>query len=296
MLSSRTSASRAMRAIAGNAWTTPVQSDWRSTLARFGLVAKGILYVALGWLTIGVAAGDASSETASRRGAIELVADGPFGQWLIVVLACGLLALALWQVILAFTGDPVEGSERKDRLGYGIKAAIYFGTAATAFTILAAEWGVDGFAAAGAGGGMGEEASQERAAATVMNWPGGPLLVALAGVGLVGLAAYQLYAHTWHQQFMQRLHRGRMSDAVETGVERAGRWGYAARAIAVATVGTFLVIAAVRHDPQEAVGLSGALQALSQQTWGPIVLWIVALGVLLYGCFCFAEARYRRAT
>lgn len=60
--------------------------------------------------------------------------------------------------------------------------------------------------------------------------------------------------------------------------------------------GKALVVAAVQHDPQEAVGLSGALAALPQESWGQAILWFIALGLALSGAFCFAEARYRRAT
>jgi Domain of Unknown Function (DUF1206) len=60
--------------------------------------------------------------------------------------------------------------------------------------------------------------------------------------------------------------------------------------------GVFLVVAALQHDPREAVGLSGVLATLSAQPWGEAVLWLVSIGLLLYGAFCLAEARYRRAT
>jgi hypothetical protein len=87
-----------------------------------------------------------------------------------------------------------------------------------------------------------------------------------------------------------------MDRDVDTAVERAGQVGYAARAIVAAIVGVFVVVAAMQHDPQETVGLSGALSALSGETWGQVVLWIVAIGLVLYGAFAFAEAKYRRAT
>jgi hypothetical protein len=87
-----------------------------------------------------------------------------------------------------------------------------------------------------------------------------------------------------------------MSRELRAAVERAGRFGYAARAVVLATIGVFLVAAAVHHDPKESVGLSGALQAVSEQQWGQAILWLVAIGLFLYGCFCFAEARFRRAT
>ena len=83
-----------------------------------------------------------------------------------------------------------------------------------------------------------------------------------------------------------------MSAKARSAVEKAGRAGYASRAI----VGPFFIIAAIQHDPQEAIGLSGALAALAGRTWGQAVLWFVAIGLFLFGCFSFAEAKYRRAT
>src|SRR5688572_20791647 len=94
------------------------QADWRALLARSGLAAKGVLYAALGLLAINVASGDAGSQTASRQGAIELVASQPFGQWLLGILTAGLFALAAWHIIQAIKGDPVEGSEASDRLKF----------------------------------------------------------------------------------------------------------------------------------------------------------------------------------
>lgn len=264
------------------------QADWRSTLARSGLAAKGVLYSALGLLAISVASGDASSGSASRRGAIELVASQPFGQWLLVILTLGLFALAFWHVVQAFTGDPVEGSETKDRVKFAVKALIYLGTAVTALMILLSRWG-SGTSTGGSGG------SSDQATATVMNWPGGPWIVGIAGAAVIALAIAWAYRHVWNKAFMRRLDRYSMSAEVEAGVERAGQAGYAARAIVAAIAGAFLIAAAVQHDPQEAVGLSGALGALSGETWGQAVLWVVAIGLFLYGCFCFAEAKYRRA-
>ena len=262
-------------------------ADWQSTVARTGLAAKGVLYAALGILAINVAAGDAASQTASKRGAIELVASQPFGQWLLGILTAGLFALAIWQVLLAFRGDPVEGSEPKDRAKYAGKAVVYFGTASTALGILFANWN-----AAGGGGG----ASQQQAASVVMGWPGGPWLVGALGLAVIAVAVYQFNKNARHREFMQRMSVSRMSAKVRSAVEKAGRAGYASRAIVLAIVGTFLVIAALQHDPQEAIGLSGALAALAGRTWGQAVLWFVAIGLFLFGCFSFAEAKYRRAT
>jgi hypothetical protein len=269
-----------------------VHSDWRSLLARWGLAAKGILYVALGILAINVAMGDAPSGSATSRGAVELVASQPFGQILLGVLTVGLFALALWQLLLALTGDPVEGSGLKHRAKFTGKALVYGAAAMTALSVFMPSLGGLTGGTSGAGGGEG----QARATAEIMSWPGGPWLVAILGVSVIAAGLSQLRAHAWRARFMKRLATSRMHGQVKPMVERAGRAGYAARSIVFAMAGGFLIVAAIQHDPQEAIGLSGALQVLSERSWGQAVLWIVAVGVFLYGVFCFAEAKYRRAT
>lgn len=274
-----------LNGMAGRSKRHTEQADWRSALARFGLAAKGVLYAALGLLAINVASGDAASQTASRQGAIALVASQPFGQWLLGILTAGLFALAAWHIIQAIKGDPVEGSEASDRVKFAAKAAIYVGTAITALTML-----MSGLNSSGSSGG----GSEDQATATVMSWPGGQWLVGIGGILIIAFAIYQFYKHSYHKKFMERF--GAMDPDVRTSVERAGQAGYAARAIVAAIAGGFLIVAAVQHNPQEAVGLSGALASLPAETWGQVVLWIIAIGLVLYGAFAFAEARYRRAT
>lgn len=59
-------------------------------------------------------------------------------------------------------------------------------------------------------------------------------------------------------------------------------------------IGIFLLKAALEYDPQEAVGLDGALREVAQASYGPALLGLVAVGLLCYALFCFVEALYRR--
>jgi hypothetical protein len=61
-------------------------------------------------------------------------------------------------------------------------------------------------------------------------------------------------------------------------------------------VGVFLIQAAIAFDPNKAKGLSQSLASLADSSWGRLVLWAVALGLMAFGAFTLAEARYRRAT
>ena len=70
--------------------------------------------------------------------------------------------------------------------------------------------------------------------------------------------------------------------------------GLLARFVVFSLIGAFLVRAAYEYDPQEAIGLDGALRKIVQASYGPVLLGIVAVGLLCYAFFCFVEARYRR--
>lgn len=271
------------------------EADWRSGLARFGLGARGVLYGALGVLALLFAFGEASSSSVSKQGAIELVAAQPAGRWLLGILTLGLLALAAWQLLTAVAGDPVAGSEASDRAKFAIKGVLYLATAASAGAVLAANWGVSTGGSSG-GGSSGGGSTQDQAAAVVMGWPGGVWVVGALGCALVGFGVYQVYKHTWHAEFLQRLRVGEMSEEVRRTVKRSGQAGYGARGVVLAIIGGFFVVAALQHDPDESRGLSGALKALAEQPWGRWLLVAVAAGLFLYGVFSLAEASYRRAT
>jgi hypothetical protein len=53
------------------------------------------------------------------------------------------------------------------------------------------------------------------------------------------------------------------------------------------------VRAAVQFDPEEAKGLDAALQVLSQQSFGRVLLLAAVVGMLGYALWSFVEAAYR---
>ena len=75
---------------------------------------------------------------------------------------------------------------------------------------------------------------------------------------------------------------------------RSGRLGYAARGVVYSIIGVFLIQAALTYNPQRAGGLGEALQALGKASYGPYVLGAVAAGLIAFGIYALALARYRR--
>ena len=249
--------------------TARVRRDqsWRLPLARAGLVAKGILYVVLGLLAVGLATGGRSSREVDRSSAVQAMADLPAGQWIVLVVVIGLAALTLWHVVLAFTGDPVRGTEASDKAKYALSAALYALTTAIAFRVLTRVWSI-----AGGSSGSGSSGS-ESAAAVLMDLPAGRYVVGVVGIAVIIYAGLQVKQHTADGSFMKRLDVSALDSRAREVVERAGRVGYLARAVVAGLAGLFFVVAAIRQDPEEAGGLSQALATLAGNTLGMIVLW-----------------------
>ena len=85
-----------------------------------------------------------------------------------------------------------------------------------------------------------------------------------------------------------------MGGSEERWVVYAGRIGTAARVIAIGVAGAFLLLAVYQSDPSETRGLGAALETVQHQPLGSYMLGTIAVGLLIYGAFMFAIARYRR--
>lgn len=248
-------------------------------LARAGLAAQGVSYALVGGLAIRVAVGD-GGRTTDRQGAFRTLADESSGRVLLVLLAVGFVGYALWRLAEGLLdrdgdGDDAKGLARRAAdLG---KAAIYLGLTASVVRVLA-----------GSGGSGGSE--QQRTAG-VLGWPGGRWLVGAAGVAVLGAALWVAYRGI-ARKFEKKL-RDDMSPGARRWVCRLGVVGLCARGVVLGIVGWFLVRAAVQFDPQEAVGLGGALAKLAHAPYGRALLGLVSAGVLAFAAFCLAQARYR---
>jgi Domain of Unknown Function (DUF1206) len=260
--------------------------DWKATLGRVGLVGQGVVATIVGLLAIRIAMGE-KDEAATGEGAVAWVAQQPFGKFLLVALTVALFALAAWRILSAILGDPVEGSEPKDRLKYAVLGFIYLSLAVTTLGLTIANWTGEGDAEGS--GETGDEGSQQ-AADTVFDWPAGRWLVAIGGVAVIAYAGFSFVKQVVKLDFASRL------DADEDSwVVRLGRVGYTAQALVYAVIGYFFVQAAIAFDPDEAKGPSGALIELADEAWGQALLWAIAIGLFAYGIFCLAEAKFRKA-
>jgi Domain of Unknown Function (DUF1206) len=260
------------------------RSRWLGWVGRAGLLAKGVSYVLVGVLAIAVASG-VGGEATDREGALEVVADEFFGAALILALALGFAAYAFWrlaQALLDRENEGTGGGAIAKRLGYVGRAALYLGLAATALTLLD-----------GTGSDSTQTAQAREATAEVLTWPAGRWLV--AGIGLAFLAAAGFNAYrAVTQKFEEKWYVDDLGERTKGLVGGLSSAGLLARFVVFGLIGLFLVKAAWQYDPQETVGLDGALRLLLDEPYGGGLLGALAAGLLCYALFCFAEARYRR--
>src|SRR3954470_2399631 len=76
--------------------------------ARFGFAAKGVTYLLLGFLAAVAPVGMASLP-GGRRGALETVLRQPAGWLMLGIVALGLLAFGVWQLVRAVEDPEDEG-------------------------------------------------------------------------------------------------------------------------------------------------------------------------------------------
>jgi Domain of Unknown Function (DUF1206) len=96
------------------------------------------------------------------------------------------------------------------------------------------------------------------------------------------------------RDFLEDSKTEEMSPRTKAWISWVGTIGHLARMVVFVLSGWFLVKAAVDFDPKKAVGLDGALAKLQHNSLGPVLLGIVALGLIAFALYSLSDARYRR--
>jgi formate hydrogenlyase subunit 3/multisubunit Na+/H+ antiporter MnhD subunit len=259
-------------------------SRWVGRAGRVGLVAKGVSYALVGVLAIALAAGLGGRAT-GREGALEVVADELFGRVLLIVLAAGFAAYALWrlaQAILDRDDEGLDGPGIAKRIGYLGRAVLYGSLTVTALTLLD-----------GTGSKESDTGEARRQTAEALSWPAGRWLVTAVGVGFLVAAGFNGF-RAFTQKFEEKWKTAELDDRTQDWLARIGSIGLLARFVVFGLIGLFLVKAAYEYDPGEAIGLDGALRTVVDGSYGGALLGALAAGLLAYALFCLVEARYRR--
>jgi|KBSSwiStaDraftv2_1062776.scaffolds.fasta_scaffold569472_2 hypothetical protein len=256
-----------------------VHSSGFEWLSRAGFVARGLIYAIIGVLALKLALGHGGKLT-DQQGALHTVARQPFGKVLLLLVAIGLGGYALWRFVRAALGHGPEGSDTGfDRVAAFASGLVYLGLCLLAVRILT--------------GSHKASANPDKTTAGVLGWPAGTWIVGAAGLVLIGVGLYQGYRGLT-KDFLADSKTEEMGPRTRRWIGGIGLVGHLARMVVFMLAGTFLVKAAVEYDPHAAVGIDGALAKLLHQPLGPLLLGVVAAGLIAFAVYSFSDARFRR--
>ncbi len=254
--------------------------DAIAVAARWGLAARAFVYLLLGVIALSTAFGHSSSES-DQWGALQQLNHRGFGHLLLWVVAIGLAGYALWRLSEAAFGVSGEGHRVGPRVKSLVRSLVYAFLAYSAFSI------VVGHPTSSQAG------RQEDFTAKAMQYSGGRLAVGIVGAVIVGIGVV-LVAEGVTRRFEKDLDLSGASPRSRRVVEVLGAAGTTARGAVFALAGVFVIQAAVDYKPAKAAGIDGALRALRDTSAGPALLAVFAVGLMAFGLYGFAAARWQR--
>jgi hypothetical protein len=253
--------------------------DWVEKGARFGHFTKGVIYGLIGALSLQVAIGS-GGQVAGQREAVRMVEAQPFGVLLLIGIALGLFGYAVWRLIEGVKDTSHKGSDGKGIAQRGSAVASGLVNGALAVAVLQAALG------------SGDGGSARSWVGKVLEQPFGAVLLGLVGAGVVAAGVVQFW-QAYSKQFLQDFRTSAMSPTERRWITRAGQVGYSARGVVFPIVGWGLLRAALSHDPGATRDTRQALIEIASSSYGQLLLGLVAVGLLAFGLFMLASARYR---
>jgi len=249
-------------------------------VARVGLVARAVFYLLLAGLATSLLLGARSGEQTNANGALSQVAAAPVGLGLLAGAALGFAVFGVVRVAAAVRDHRHGRLRRVSTAGQGLLyVAMAVGT--SAFVLGSRSTGSE---------------QQQRATATqLIALPFGRVLLAVAGLVVLGMCAWQVVVAV-QGHFADSLSDERMGERARTVTLLTARIGIPARALAVAPVGIFLLVAAARADPGQAKGLDALLLEASRSPVGRVLVVLAAGGFLVFAVYSLLEARYRQVS
>ena len=246
-------------------------------MAAFGLAGRGGFYLIVAALTVEIAVDHHSSRQADANGALALVTEPVGGKALLAAVAAGLICFGVQSLVGSWS---CRGDDKAQAALSGLRGLFYVALSLVPIQYLAGNHKV------------GSEQQQHHTAQKLLGFPGGQVLVVIAGLAVVGTCMWQIYTALGGDPADQ-LDLSQAPDAVRAMTPVLARVGVFVRAATVLPVGALLVFSGLAYDPRKAAGLDGELAVLAGFGWGRGLLILIAAGLVTFGLYSFLEARYR---
>ncbi|MEJ8756658.1 DUF1206 domain-containing protein [Pontibacter sp. H259] len=258
--------------------------EWIRRLAKFGLIAKGVVYCLVGILAFMAAfeLGGKSAQSSDKTGVFQFILEQSYGRILLIIVALGLLSYTIWRFVQAFQDTEHNGGSAKGigkRIRYAFSGVVYGALAYYAAKLVM-----------GNGGSNGD--SRQTLVRELLEQPFGQWLVGIVALGTAIAGFYQIYLGL-SDKYKKNVQNARLKHEVESMMIKAGKIGYVARGIVWIIIGYLFLKAALASNPNKAGGSGSAFSFLENSSYGSYLLGAVALGLLCYGIFMFMRALYQ---
>ncbi|MBS7426244.1 DUF1206 domain-containing protein [Pseudomonas syringae] len=252
-------------------------------LARGGYAARGVVYLIIGLFAVLAAQG--SSQPADSHSSLEALLSQPFGGVLVGVVIVGLLAFAAWRVLQATRDVDHHGREFK---GLVIRGGLLVG----GFTYGALAFFALGLLVSGlkSSGGSSDGGQAKDLLAAILSWDHSNLLVYVVALVPLGLGIVHIikgYKASFEKYF-------EADEDVMKYVRPVSRFGLIARGVAFIEIAVLLAVSGSSYQAMHPPGMKDALNGLQDLPAGGLVLLIVALGLIAFSVYSFAQAAWRR--
>lgn len=241
-----------------------------------GLVTYGIVHLLIAWIAVRIALSDTKGND-SENEALSAMAQTVYGEALLWITVVGLAALTLWQVfetIWRRTPEETRLNKTFGRLGSTFSAIAYL-----TLGISAARVAFVGHATRN-----GRRFTDEPSEFDVV------LLRAFAivvGIVLVSIGIRAIYRGI-RIRFLDDL-----KDSVSTRVIVLGQAGFVGKGITFGIIGVLMIVTGI-DGRTGTPGLQSVIRLINLSPAGGVLLVLKALGLVLFGVYCFVWAANRR--
>jgi hypothetical protein len=251
-------------------------------LARSGYAARGVIYLIMGIFAL-LAARDSSRPKDSHSSLVALLSH-PLGYLLIGLVIAGLLAFAAWRVLQATRDVDHHGTRLK---GLVIRAGLLSGALVNGALGLFA-LGLLTTSLHPSGHSNGQQTHD--LLAQLLSWKYSNALVYLVALVPLGVGIAHLIKG-WKASFEKYF---AADEDVMRYVRPISRFGLIARGVVFLEIALLLAISGSRYEAIDPPGMKEALDALQALPSGGVLLMIMALGLIAFAVYSFAEAAWRR--
>lgn len=245
---------------------------------RAGYGARGVVYALAGIVALGAALRDTQAE--GLLGSLRRLKDGPFNEPILLALAAGLVAYAIWRGLDSLIDLAGHGRG----FGWVERGGLFF----VSLLHLAFAWYAARLALGGASFATGSGSHIAGFLAGMMRNPAERGFIGLVGLGTVSFGCYSMWKGG------SGMYRKHMRDirTVERLAPLLG-FGLIARGVVLGIMGGFIIWAAWSLDASAAGGYGQTLGRIRDAWHGRVLLGIAGAGMIAFSFYCFCEAIFR---